>query len=184
MTAIPKMQLLAQIEANIEQHLQTVTGRLQNLDEKKLLQPAANGGWSIAQCLEHLNSYARYYLPEIDKALNKADLVYPATGSVKGTWLGRYFTRSMQPGNNAKKYKAPKDHVPVPELDAAKVISEFIGQQEQLLALVRKAQKADLDKVRVPISISRWIKMRLGDVFQFLTVHDERHMQQALRHLA
>ena len=183
MNAIPKMQLLSQIEARIEQHLQTVTGRLQNLDEKTLLRPAANGGWSIAQCLEHLNSYGRYYLPEVEKGLKPSALIYSATGTAKGTWLGRYFTRSMQPGSNAKKYKAPKDHSPVTHLDAANVISEFIGQQEQLLALVRKAQKADLDKVRIPISISRWIKMRLGDVFQFLTVHDERHLQQALRHL-
>jgi uncharacterized damage-inducible protein DinB len=184
MTAIPKMQLLARIEAHIEQHLQIVTSRFQNLEEKKLLQPAADGGWSIAQCLEHLNSYARYYLPEIEKGLKPSALIYPATGTVKGTWLGRYFTRSMQPGPHARKFKAPKGHSPAPALEASRVIAEFIGQQEQLLALVRKAQKADLDKVRIPISISRWIKMRLGDVFQFLTVHDERHLQQALRHLS
>jgi len=31
-------------------------------------QPGA-GQWSAAQCLEHLNSYGRYYLPAIEKAL-------------------------------------------------------------------------------------------------------------------
>ena len=183
MKATLKVQLLEQLEAQIEGHLQTVTGRLQNLEEKILLRPAAHGGWSIAQCLEHLNSYGRYYLPAIEKGLRSVALNHPITGTVKGTWLGRYFTRSMQPGLNAKKYKAPKDHSPLPGLDAAKVLSDFIGQQEQLLAYVRKARTADLDKIRIPISISKWIRLRLGDVFQFLVVHDERHLQQAMRHL-
>jgi hypothetical protein len=183
MKAIPKIRLLQQLESQIEQHLQTVTARFQNLENKDLLRPAPQGGWSIAQCLEHLNSYGRYYLPEIQKGLDKATFNHVPSGMVKGTWLGDYFTRSMQPGNNGKKYKAPKDHTPVPDLDAAKVISEFISQQEQLLAYVRRSANTDLDKIRIPISISRWIKLRLGDVFRFLITHDERHLQQALRHL-
>lgn len=183
MKAVSKAQLLEQLEGRIERHLQAITGRLQNLDERTLLQPAANGGWSIAQCLEHLNSYARYYLPAIESGLSRARLDHPLTGTVKGTWLGAYFIRSMEPGSNTKKYKAPKDHTPVRGLDAVKVMSEFIAQQEHLLELIRKARQADLDAVRIPISISRWIKLRLGDVFQFLVAHDERHIQQALRQL-
>lgn len=183
MQAIPKAQLLEQLETQIEQHLQTVTGKFQNLETKILLQPAPQGGWSIAQCLEHLNSYGRYYLPAIARELGKAALTEPVTGNVRGTWLGRYFIKTMQPGTNAKKYKAPKDHQPIAQLVPAKVISDFISQQEQLLVYVRQAKKADLDGIRVPISISKWIKLRLGDIFQFLVVHDERHLQQALRHL-
>lgn len=183
MKAIPKAQLLEQLEAQIEQHLQTVTGKLQNLETSVLLQPAPQGGWSIAQCLEHLNSYGRYYLPAIAKELRRAALTEPVTGNVRGTWLGRYFIKTMQPGSNAKKYKAPKDHQPLAQLMPAKVISDFISQQEQLLAYVRQARKANLDDIRIPISISKWIKLRLGDVFQFLVVHDERHLQQALRRL-
>ncbi len=183
MKTILKAQLLEQLEMQIEQHLQTVTGKLQNLESSLLLRPAPQGGWSIAQCLEHLNSYGRYYLPAIDKELGKAIFTAPASGMVRGTWLGRYFIKTMQPGNNTKKYKAPKDHQPPAQLIPAKVIADFISQQEQLLTYVRRAQKVNPDDIRIPISISKWIKLRLGDVFQFLVVHNERHLQQALRHL-
>lgn len=182
MKAVPKTELLERLEARVEGHLQRVTGKLQNLERPVLLQPAPDGGWSMAQCLEHLNSYGRYYLPAIEHGLDRAAYDAPG-GKVKGTWLGAYFTRMMEPGGT-RKYKAPKDHVPPPQLDCDKVISEFIAQQEQLLLLIRKAGRVDPDKVRIPISISRWIKLRLGDVFQFLVAHDERHLQQALRLLS
>ncbi|WP_118973026.1 DinB family protein [Taibaiella koreensis] len=174
-----KTALLQRLEQRVEQHLLTTTAQLQNLETKRLLQQRQDGGWSIAQCLEHLNSYGRYYLPAIEKGLRQAA---PATkDTFTSTWLGDYFTRMMEPG--VKKYKAPKDHRPAPELDAATVVATFIGQQETLLACLRKAQEIDMDKVRIPISIARWIKLKLGDVFRFVVAHDERHIQQALRQL-
>ena len=183
MKAISKALLLARLEAQIEVQLQTVTGRFQNLNEAQLLKPAAGGGWSMIQCLEHLNSYGRYYLPAIAQGLQHSTPGSSAAATFSSTWLGNYFTRIMQPGNTGKKYKAPKDHTPSREQDSTKVISEFIRQQEQLLDLVRSSAPYDLNKVRIPISISRWIRLRLGDVFQFLLAHNERHLQQALRQL-
>ncbi|WP_118951793.1 DinB family protein [Taibaiella helva] len=177
MKPILKSDLLHSLEQRVEQHLQITTARLQNLKPEQLLQPAPDGGWSIAQCLEHLNSYGRYYLPEIEKGLSRARPVTADTFT--STWLGNYFTRMMEPG--AKKYKAPKDHRPAPDLDAVAVIATFIEQQETLLAYLRQAGAADMDKVRIPISIARWIRLKLGDVFRFLVAHNERHMQQALR---
>lgn len=38
----------------------------------KLLRQPAENKWSLAQCLEHLNSYGRYYLLEIEKAIETA----------------------------------------------------------------------------------------------------------------
>lgn len=183
MKAVAKNDLLDQLEMQVEAHLQQVTRSFQNLDTALLLRPAANGGWSIVQCLEHLNSYGRYYLPAIVQGMGKA---IPAPDAVmfKSTWLGDYFTRMMQPGVSGKKYKAPKDHVPPRELDARQVIAVFIEQQEALLSLIRKARMTDINKIRIPISISRWIRLKLGDVFRFLIAHNGRHLQQAQRHLS
>ncbi|WP_315818041.1 DinB family protein [Paraflavitalea speifideaquila] len=33
-----------------------------------MLQQPAAGKWSVAQAIEHLNSYGRYYLPLMQKA--------------------------------------------------------------------------------------------------------------------
>jgi hypothetical protein len=52
--------------------------------------------WSATQCLEHLNSYGRYYLPAIQKAIQKASGTKPAVYFESG-WLGNYFYKLMLP---------------------------------------------------------------------------------------
>jgi hypothetical protein len=181
MKRISKTVLLDQLEARIELHLKTVISSFQNLHEAELLKPAANGGWSVAQCLEHLNSYGRYYLPAIQKGiLASTDTTAPM---FKSSWLGAYFTRLMEPGAKSKAMKSPKEYNPQPDLDASKVIAEFIEQQELLLTLVRSAATKDIGKIRIAISIARWIKLKLGDVFGFVVAHNERHIQQAIRNV-
>jgi hypothetical protein len=63
------------------------------------------------------------------------------------------------------------------------VIAEFIEQQELLLTLVRSAAVKDIGKIRIPISIAQWIRLKLGDVFGFVAAHNERHIQQAMRNM-
>jgi len=82
-----------------------------------------------------------------------------------------------------KKHKALKDYIPAPTLDAHAVVAEFIQQQEALLSYLKQAQHTDLNAVKIPISIFKWLKLKLGDVLQFLIAHNERHLVQAKRNL-
>lgn len=178
MTTQSASQLVDTIEAQVESHVNDAIRSFQNLPAEVLLRPAVNGGWSIAQCLWHLNSYGAYYLPKIKVGLAKN---YPVNLYFKSTWLGGYFTRMMKPGEHMKKYKAFKDHVPPVEIDPHEVVAEFIQQQEQLLSYLKLAHQTDLNKIRIPISILSWVKLKLGDVFQFIVAHNERHLLQAKR---
>lgn len=177
MKSLPKNQLLNSLENQVENHLQFAITNLQNLPEQTLLQPAPDGGWSIAQCLEHLNSYGLYYLPELKKGLAKK--ITTSAENFTSSWLGSYFTRMMDPVTGKKKHKAFKNHIPIQNLDAYAVIAEFIQQQETLLRYLKQAQSADLNKIKIPISLTRWVKLSLGDTFHFLIAHNERHVVQA-----
>lgn len=150
-----------------------------------LLQQPEQGKWSVAQCIEHLNSYNRYYLPQIEKALLKGTYKnLPAETTYKPGWLGNYFTKLMKPGVNGElsgKMKAPKDHQPSVTLDAKKVILEFITAEEKLLAYLQRAGTINISKLQVPISIAKFIKLQLGDTFRFLIAHQQRHMLQAIK---
>jgi hypothetical protein len=179
MKTVNKTILLDSLEATVERHLQEVVHNFQNLPDVTLLRPAANGGWSIAQCLEHLNRYGNYYLPQIKKGL--ATHNDPPSATFRSTWLGSYFTKMMQPGKG--RMKTFKDYTPPSSLDAHAVVAEFVEQQETLLACLREAHNANLNKIRIPISIARFIRLKLGDVFQFIIVHNERHLLQAKRNL-
>lgn len=180
--ATNQQQLLSELTEQVEKHIQRAVETFQNLDEKTLLKPAANGGWSIAECIWHLNSYGDFYLPEIKKALAKKNL-RSTKGIFKGSWFGSYFTKSMDPQTGKRKMKAFKNHVPPPNLDAHAVVAEFIQQQECMLKLLSQARNIDLDSIKVAISLTKWMKLKLGDVFQFCIAHDERHVVQACRNL-
>lgn len=180
MNTVSTQALLAALEQRTESHLSEAINSFQNLNEKKLLQPAVNGGWSIAQCLEHLNRYGNYYLPVIQKGLEQE---FPADDKFKSTWLGNYFIKMMDPDSGAKKIKTFKEYSPTPTLNAYAVVAEFIHQQETLLKYLRAARNKDLNKIKIAISLTKWIKLKLGDTFQFLIAHNERHMRQAKRNL-
>ena len=172
-------ELLGPLMQQVEQQLQTAIRVFQNLPEHELLRQPKAGGWGIAQCLWHLNSYGDFYLPHLQKAVNekRRELSFFKSG-----WFGAYFIKIMKPQTSSRKYRAFKDHVPPDQPDAYVEVARFIQQQELLLSYLRQAYSADLNK-RLPISISKWITLKTGDVFQFLIAHAERHIQQALRNL-
>jgi hypothetical protein len=67
---------------------------------------------------------------------------------------------------------------PLPE-DAlesfAAIWQPFEAARKQVLA----AAGSDLNEIRIGLSIVPWLTLKLGDVFQFLVAHQERHMVQA-----
>ena len=58
-------------------------------------------------------------------------------------------------------------------------IDRFICQQKEYLELIETSKHINLTKTKTAISISKFIKLRLGDTFRFITAHNERHLLQA-----
>jgi len=178
-------QLLEDLYQQTEKSISKAITEWQLIANRQRTTQPGPGQWSAAQCLEHLNSYGRYYLPAIEKAITTAGIHKPAL-YFKSGWLGNYFYKIMLPGENGrpkKKMSSPKNHQPAAYLNAGKVLNEFISQLELLGKLLTDARNIDINLVRVPISISPFIKLKLGDVFLFLIAHINRHMLQAERAL-
>ena len=175
--------LLENLYEQTEQNITKAIAEWQQLPVDYLTAQPGENKWSAAQCLEHLNSYGRYYLPAMRQAISAAPASEPKA-DFKSSWLGNYFYNLMltdSKGGVKKKMKAPKDHRPATNLNAAVVMSEFISQQEQLLHLITLAQGVDLERVKVPISLSKFIKLSLGDTLLFYVAHILRHVAQAER---
>lgn len=75
--------------------------------------------------------------------------------------------------------RAPKDHRPSPFLDPAVVINTFLEQQQVLPDLLERAKTRNIGTIRTPISISRLVRLKVGDTFRFLVAHEQRHFIQA-----
>lgn len=147
--------------------------------EKELNFKRDPGSWSVLECLEHLNLYGRFYLPEIAKRIEegkgKSEAVF------KSGWLGNYFANSMLPKEKLNKMKTFKNMNPVNSKLDKRVIGEFIDQQNELLSLLEASRNVSLGKTRTAISISKLIQLKLGDTFRFVIYHNQRHLVQALR---
>ncbi len=176
-------QLLTELQHQTESFLQTAIQKWQMLPPAKMLQQPQPGSWSAAQCLEHLNSYGRYYQPALQQSIADAkEKGLTSQDKFKSSWIGNFFTELMLPKGEAKtvkKMKAPKNHTPLTQLDSDAVLAEFIDQQEKILQLLEEAKAIDIRKAKTPISISRFIKLPVGDTFRFLIAHNYRHMLQA-----
>ena len=134
------------------------------------------GSWSVLECLEHLNLYGDFYNPEIQKVIQKASI--KSVPYFKSGLLGNYFAESMLPKKGFKKMKTFKDKNPLGSNLNRKVIQRFIDQQVQLIELLNKATGVNLNKVKTAISITKLIKLKLGDTFRFVINHNIRHLEQ------
>jgi len=183
MATFKQSELLIGLEHQAEENLQHAISTFQNLTSEQLNRPSATGGWSVAQCLWHLNSYGDYYHPLLAKAISSSGTI-PAHGRYVDTWLGGKFARMMDPTTGTTTMKAFKANTPPARPEGYEVVARFIGQQEQLLGYLRSARGRDIQNAKIPVSIIRWLQLPVGDVFRFLVAHDRRHVLQALRNLS
>jgi hypothetical protein len=179
--------LLDSLQRQIDELLQTANDHFVNASADVLLRQPAPGKWSPAQCLDHLNAYARFYVPAIETAIRTrlTGSLAPAPSPVfKSGWLGNYFTNTMKPkedGQPGMKMQAPKAYRPAADLDAGKTVREFIAWQQQIKALLNSAKEVNLQKIKIGTTLGSWLKFSLGDTFRFVIAHEQRHMAQALR---
>lgn len=141
------------------------------------------GKWNALHCLEHLNRYAFFYLPEINKRLEQSQP--KKTSQFKSGWLGNYLAESMlpKPGKRLNKMKTFKSMDPFVDNPGMETLETFIAGQHQILELLDRCAHYDLSSIRTSISITSLIKLKLGDTLRFLIYHNERHLQQAQRAL-
>ena len=178
MKKIKTSHLLEGLKADTRQII-LQTNHLLREDPETLLQQPEEGKWSVAQVIEHLNSYGRYYLPLVEVSVSGR--TSPPKEFYRPGWLGNYFTKAMKPKNNGQitnKMQAPRSHRPSRDIGNDIVLKEFLEQEQLLLGLLDKADEVNLEKSRIPISISRFIKLQLGDTFRFLIAHHQRHFVQ------
>lgn len=152
---------------------------LKTLPIQNLKWKASSESWSVLECLEHLNLYAEFYNPAVKLAIKNSTSI--PERHFKSGFLGAYFAKSMLPNEKMNKMKTFKDKNPVFSQVSSTVLDDFINQQKEFLTLLESAKTVNIGKVKTPITITKWIKLKLGDTLQFLVNHNIRHMSQVER---
>lgn len=133
--------------------------------------------WSILECLEHLNLYGDFYIPEINNRMANSN--FSSVDNFKSGLLGNYFAKSMLPKEKLNTMKTFKNMNPLGSDLDKKTLDRFLEQQNQLLEILASAKSKNLNKVKTAISISKLIKLKLGDTLRVVIYHNKRHIIQA-----
>ncbi|GHA63215.1 DinB family protein [Pontibacter akesuensis] len=173
------MSTLEQLSQTTKGLQQTVATEFASLDLAALNFKPAPDSWSILECLEHLNRYSRYYNSAIAKAIAQNTGGTDVT-SISYSWLGKKSVDMVRP-QNTKKHQTVKHMNPNNSQLDRTTVEEFLQHQQELQQLLQQARGANLAKKAVPVEFFKLLKMRIGEALEFVVVHQERHVQQALR---
>lgn len=137
--------------------------------------------WSIGQCLEHLIITNRLEFPAIENALSTR---YKNPFWSRPPFLSQIFGKSaiyIFGIKSRKKIKAPKSFRPLTSNIGMQMVRDFIAHQRDVIHMFERCRSLDLDRVKIVSPVSNLITYHLYDAFTLLTVHEQRHVEQASR---
>ena len=136
-------------------------------------------GWSIAQCIDHLNVTARLYLLQLDEGIANAirQGLY-GDGPFVYWWFARMFVRMLEPPPRLR-VKTPALFQPPAERPRREIMAAFRAYQVQYIDRLRQANGLDLSRARVRSPAASWIFLPLGSGFAAMIAHERRHLWQA-----
>ncbi|WP_298288753.1 DinB family protein [uncultured Lutibacter sp.] len=173
---IKTKELIAELIENTKTNINNAE-EFRSLSDNDLNYKDSTEEWSILECIEHLNLYGDFYNPAIKESIEKTKTSY--SDFFKSGLIGNYFVNMMIPKEKLNKMKTFKDKNPLGSKLNKSVLDRFINQQKEFLELIENSKNISFTKTKTPISISRFLKLRLGDTFRFVNAHNKRHLLQA-----
>lgn len=170
---IDKQELLQELKTMTKRHIELVNTFL-NYNNEQLQYRPKPGKWTLLENIEHLNRYAEFYIPVIEKAVNHSK---PVSNKVfKSGWLGNKFAVSMLPGESMTTMDTFKSKNPIEDKLDSEVLKIFMSYLNRLQDALSACEKISLNKytkITIPL-----LQIKLGDTLRVVIYHHERHMVQ------
>ncbi len=168
-------ELLEQLKHQVEAQLSLAEESLISSSEALLTQRPKAEKWNILECIQHLNQYAAYYIPLLEKSVLQAQKRGNDTYSVG--WLGGKFIKMMSP-ENTKPQKTLKHMNTLGKAVSIEVCHEFCTWQQRLLKVISQLENKNINQNKIPVEFLKLIKLKIGDALRFVVVHQQRHFLQ------
>jgi hypothetical protein len=148
------------------------------LTEGQLSWTPPDGGWSVAEVLEHLLIATGFFLPTMNALVAgkpPAESPRPWTPS----FFGKLILKAIDPVNRATT-NAPKIFRPGPT-PRPRVVAAFLDQMAEYRTVLVRGSRADWNRIRLSSPVARFIRVNLGDAYTIIVLHSERHINQVRR---
>lgn len=175
-------QLITTLTEQVSEIIRITKESFLPLDDAQLNWKESPEQWSILECIEHLNRYSRYYQQEIMKQIIFVPQFLEPV-EVRSSWIGKKFIKMMHP-DTVKKQKTFARMNPANSSVLRDALQEFLKEQNGLLKLLSLARSINPNKGKVPVEFFKLITLNIGDAFQFVIVHEQRHINQAMNVLS
>jgi hypothetical protein len=147
-------------------------------------QRPAEGSWSVAECVAHLNLTSQAYVAPLREALARGRAAGGAAPAhFRRDLLGWMVWRAVKPETRMKVRTSASfvPAIPAAGVPAAEIAAEFDRLQDEQIALVRQADGLPLNKLKIVSPFGPGFKYSVYSAFTILPAHQHRHLQQAER---
>lgn len=151
-------------------------------DEPQLKTRPPSGGWSAAECVQHLTLTTGNYESIFQDGFSRATR---GSEPYKKDFFGRLLIWIMEPPYR-QGVKTRPEYEPVNLGPTEQVLADFLRSQEVLYARLERANGLALDKVKVASPFKQNVKYNMFSLFGILASHQRRHLwqaEQALKHI-
>lgn len=144
----------------------------------------AEGSWSAAECVAHLNLTSDGYLPVLRLAIDEARaLDVPAPRRYRRDPMGWLLWRMIGPPARMRLATSPT-FVPTGNAPLSELLQRFEALQAEVAACIRDADGLPITRVRVQSPFDARVRYNLFSALSVVPRHQLRHLWQAERALA
>ena len=175
MTPEQARDLRGEVEAASKQAQALFAG----LDAVALTKRPAEGGWSVAEIVQHLILTADAMLPLVEAAVSEAERTgQKAAGSTGLGFIGWLLVKSLEPPARLKT-KTIKPFEPVSVTDPLNLVDRFVASNAMLIHVIDRATGLATNRVKVVSPFNAKVKYNVYAAFRIMLAHGRRHLSQA-----
>ncbi|WP_420317582.1 DinB family protein [Ekhidna sp.] len=138
--------------------------------------------WSAVEVVEHLNKVYDVYLDNFQKAIDDAEeLTEQANPQMRRTILGRLSIYANKPKGKKRRFKMKTFDFFRPAISPDtmhEVFETFLTKKNRFNDLIKLARTKNLKDSKIPTALGEKVKFYVPECFEFLLVHEQRHMIQ------
>lgn len=176
----PQIQTIADTYTEARERLHAL---LDGMDDETFNRKPSEKGWSVGECVVHLNTISKGYLPVMEAVLTPD--APRADGPFRWGWLSRRFIEAVRPGSRSMPtlpaMKPPETDGFSSTIDRERAVARFDADTDRWLALCERADGLDLARIRVAEPFLPLLRLPLGANLEAMGLHAVRHVQQAER---
>jgi hypothetical protein len=140
-------------------------------------------GWSLGECVAHLNLTSAAFLPLMRTALDEARRSgHKAPARYRRDLVGWMLWKSMGPPVK-RKFTTTAPFVPRSGRGTADLVGEFERLQAEQVALARSGDGLPLHRVKIASPFNTRLRYSLFSALSILPRHQHRHLWQAEQNL-